>query len=150
MRLLNAFEHGLQPATTLNGIQVDVCGNVGSASDATRFVGNRAEGAGLLRTEFLFIHRRTAPTEDEQAEAYISICETLNNRPLTIRTLDVDGDKPLPNIPMPKEDNPFLGNRGIGLCLGMRALCKAQLSAIFRAAHGLDIKIMCPVVGTVE
>lgn len=149
-RLSKAFEHALEPAITLDGIHVEVFGNIGSVGDATRVVENGGEGVGLLRTEFLFLERTTAPTEDEQTETYIRISEALNNRPLIIRTLDVGGDKPLPYIPMPKEDNPFLGNRGIRLCLGMPALFKTQLSAILRAAHGREIKIMFPMVANVD
>jgi len=144
------LENALHPAVTMDGIHVEVLGNIGSVDDTTRLLEYGGEGVGLLRTEFLFLERTTAPTENEQTEAYINIYEALNNRPLVIRTLDVGGDKPLPYVPMPKEDNPFLGNRGIRLCLGMPLFFKTQLSAILRAAYGRKIKTMFPMVGTIN
>ena len=106
-----------QPAVTSDGHQVEVVANIGNAEEARRSVEFGGEGVGLLRSEFLYLDRTTAPTEDEQAAIYTSIAEALDGRPLIIRTLDVGGDKPLPYLPMPREENPFLGVRGIRVCL---------------------------------
>lgn len=149
-RLSDALAGSAEPAVTLDGVQVEVVGNIGSIAEAGRVVEFGGEGVGLLRTEFLFLERVTAPTEEEQYETYVGISKELGNRPLIIRTLDVGGDKPLPYLPMPQEDNPFLGNRGLRLCLSKPDLFKTQLRAILRAAHSCDIKIMFPMVTTVS
>ncbi|HNN12471.1 MAG TPA: phosphoenolpyruvate--protein phosphotransferase, partial [Anaerolineales bacterium] len=133
-----------------DGIRVEVAGNIGSMTEAGRVVEFGGEGVGLLRTEFLFLDRLTAPTEEEQYETYVGISKKLGNRPLIIRTLDVGGDKPLPYLPVPHEDNPFLGNRGLRLCLSKPDLFKIQLRAILRAAYTCEIKIMFPMVTTVS
>ncbi len=139
-----------EPAITQDGIRVEVAGNIGSMTEAGRVVEFGGEGVGLLRTEFLFLDRLTAPTEEEQYETYVGISKKLGNRPLIIRTLDVGGDKPLPYLPVPHEDNPFLGNRGLRLCLSKPDLFKIQLRAILRAAYTCEIKIMFPMVTTVS
>ena len=103
----------LEPAITLDGRRIEVLANIGGLEDATRIAALGGEGVGLLRSEFLFLERRDAPTEEEQFETYKAIAEALGpGRPLIIRTLDVGGDKPLAYLPIPKEDNPFLGERG--------------------------------------
>ncbi len=148
-RLSHALTDAAQPAVTLDGVRVEVAGNIGSMAEAGRVVEFGGEGVGLLRTEFLFLDRLTAPSEEEQFQTYAGISDKLGNRPLIIRTLDVGGDKPLPYLPVPSEDNPFLGNRGVRLCLGRPDLFKIQLRAILRAAHGREIRIMFPMVTTV-
>ncbi len=125
----------LDPAITLDGKRIEVLANIGGLEDATRIAGLGGEGVGLLRSEFLFLGRRDAPTEEEQFETYKAIAEALGpGRPLIIRTLDVGGDKPLPYLPIPKEDNPFLGERGVRVGLDRPEILRTQLRAILRAA----------------
>ncbi|MBD2520142.1 phosphoenolpyruvate--protein phosphotransferase [Nostoc sp. FACHB-973] len=138
-----------QPAITRDDRQVSVFANIGSISDVQVAVANGAEGVGLLRTEFLYLDRTSAPTEEEQLAVYQAIAQVLDHRPLMIRTLDVGGDKPLPylRIGFP-EANPFLGWRGIRFCLGNPEVFKTQLRAILRASVGHQIKIMLPMIAT--
>ncbi len=139
-----------QPAITLDGRQVSVFANIGSISDVQVAVASGAEGVGLLRTEFLYLDRTSAPTEEEQLAVYQAIAQVLDNRPLIIRTLDVGGDKPLPYLRVGfPETNPFLGWRGIRFCLDHLDLFKTQLRAILRASVGHQLKIMLPMVATV-
>ena len=139
-----------QPAITRDRRQVSVFANIGSISDVQVAVASGAEGVGLLRTEFLYLDRTSAPTEEEQLEVYQAIAQVLDNRPLIIRTLDVGGDKPLPYLRVGlREANPFLGWRGIRFCLDNLDLFKTQLRAILRASGGHQIKIMLPMIATV-
>ncbi|WP_375478957.1 phosphoenolpyruvate--protein phosphotransferase [uncultured Nostoc sp.] len=139
-----------QPAITRDGRQVSVFANIGSINDVQVAVASGAEGVGLLRTEFLYLDRTSAPTEEEQLLVYQAIVQVLDNRPLIIRTLDVGGDKPLPYIKVGfPEANPFLGWRGIRFCLDRPELFKTQLRAILRASVGHQIKIMLPMIATV-
>jgi phosphocarrier protein FPr len=108
-----------------------------------------ADGIGLLRTEFLFLERTTAPTEDEQFNVYNAIAETMRTLPVIVRTLDIGGDKPLAYIQMKPELNPFLGERGIRLCLNRPELFREQLRAILRAAPSGNLKIMFPMVSDI-
>mgnify|MGYP003604916077 FL=1 len=137
-----------QPAITLDGQRVEVVGNIGGLADAEQIPALGGEGVGLLRSEFLFMERSTAPSEDEQFEAYKAIAEALGpERPLIIRTLDVGGDKPLSYLPIPKEDNPFLGERGLRVGLDRPEMLRTQLRAILRAAAFGKVLIMFPMVG---
>ncbi len=139
-----------QPAITRDRRQVSVFANIGSISDVQVAVASGAEGVGLLRTEFLYLERTSAPTEEEQLEVYQAIAQVLDHRPLIIRTLDVGGDKPLPYLRVGlREANPFLGSRGIRFCLDNLDLFKTQLRAILRASVGHQIKIMLPMIATV-
>ena len=136
-----------QPAITLDGQRVEVVGNIGGLADAEQIPALGCEGVGLLRSEFLFMERSTAPSEDEQFEAYKAIAEALGpERPLIIRTLDVGGDKPLSYLPIPKEDNPFLGERGLRVGLDRPEMLRTQLRAILRAAAFGKVLIMFPMV----
>lgn len=138
-----------QPAITRDGRQVSVFANIGSINDVQAAVANGAEGVGLLRTEFLYLDRTTAPTEEEQLAVYQAIAQVLEHRPLLIRTLDIGGDKPLPYLRVGfPEANPFLGWRGIRFCLGNPEVFKTQLRAILRASFGRQIKIMLPMIAT--
>ncbi|MEH1858580.1 MAG: phosphoenolpyruvate--protein phosphotransferase [Nostoc sp.] len=139
-----------QPAITRDGRQVSVFANIGSINDVQVAVASGAEGVGLLRTEFLYLDRTSAPTEEEQLLVYQAIAQVLDNRPLIIRTLDVGGDKPLAYLRVGlREANPFLGWRGIRFCLDHLDLFKTQLRAILRASVGHQIKIMLPMIATV-
>lgn len=133
-------------ALTTDGHYVEVVANVGNAADAEQAFQNGAEGVGLLRTEFLFLERQDAPTIDEQVEAYSGVLKALKGQPVIIRTLDVGGDKPLPYIDVPHEENPFLGERGIRLCLNRPELFKAQLEALARSAEFGKVRVMFPMV----
>ncbi len=134
------------PAITRDGHRVEIAANVAGVSDAEQAVKSGAEAVGLLRTEFLFLNRETPPTEDEQYEVYRDIVVAMQGRPVILRTLDIGGDKPLPYIEVPPEQNPFLGDRGIRLCLARPELLRTQLRAILRAAAHGRLLIMFPMV----
>lgn len=141
------------PAVTLDGTRIEVFANTGSVKDALAAVENGAEGCGLLRTEFLFLDRETPPDEDEQARQYQAIADALQGRPLIIRTLDVGGDKAAPYLPIPAEENPALGLRGVRVSLWRPHLLKTQLRAILRVAplgQGAPCKIMVPMVASLD
>ncbi len=144
-----AQEQASQPATSLDGTRVDVTANAGSIADAAEAMKMGADGIGLLRTEFLFLERTTAPGEEEQFNVYRAIAETMNDLPVIVRTLDIGGDKPLPYIQLKPELNPFLGERGIRLCLNRPELFREQLRAILRAASHGNLKIMFPMVSDI-
>lgn len=139
-----------EPALMTDGHRIEVVANIGKVEEAAQAVNAGGEGVGLLRSEFLFLNRISPPTEDEQFEAYREMVQALNGLPLIIRTLDIGGDKAAPYLDMPAEENPFLGVRGIRLCLARPDLFRTQLRAIYRAAQYGDIKIMFPMVSTVE
>jgi phosphoenolpyruvate-protein phosphotransferase/dihydroxyacetone kinase phosphotransfer subunit len=139
-----------RPAVTRDGVTIAVAANVGSAADARAAAAHGADLAGLVRTEFLFLGRDSAPDADGQEAAYREIAEALPGRRITIRTLDVGGDKPLPYLPVPAEDNPFLGVRGIRHSLAHPALLAEQLLAIVRVARDVPVSVMFPMVSTVS
>lgn len=139
-----------QPAIMTDGARIEVVANIAAPAEAASAVEAGGEGVGLLRTEFLFLGRDQAPTEDEQAAAYSEMVRALNGLPIIIRTLDIGGDKAVPYMAMPAEDNPFLGERGIRLCLNRPELFRTQLRAIFRAAAEGPVRIMYPMVSTLE
>jgi phosphoenolpyruvate-protein phosphotransferase/dihydroxyacetone kinase phosphotransfer subunit len=139
-----------RPARTLDGRRIEVVANVGSPEDVDAAVANGAEGVGLLRTEFLFLERDALPSEDEQYAAYADMAERLQGRPLILRTLDVGADKPLPYLPRPAEANPFLGVRGIRLGLAQPQLLETQLRAALRVAANHPLKMMFPMVATLD
>jgi phosphocarrier protein FPr len=144
------YQTRYEPAILTDGHRVEVVANIGSAADAALAVEAGAEGVGLLRTEFLFLQRETPPTEADQFEAYSAMTRALNGLPLIIRTLDIGGDKVVPYLSLPKEDNPFLGVRGIRLCLRKPELFVPQLRAIYRASATGPVKIMFPMIATLE
>ncbi len=139
-----------EPAITTDGHRVEVAANITRVEDAPQAVKAGAEGVGLLRTEFLFLGRAKAPSEEEQFETYRDMAQALEGRPLIIRTLDIGGDKEVPYLNLPKEENSFLGVRGIRLCLVRPDLFIPQLRAIYRAAAFGSIKIMFPMIATLE
>jgi multiphosphoryl transfer protein len=143
-----ARERAHEPAVTRDGERIEVFANLGTGSDAARAVALGAEGVGLLRTEFLFLGRDTLPDEDEQAHTLQEIAQALQGRPLIVRTLDAGADKPLPALPMPPEDNPFLGVRGIRLALARPEVLATQFRAILRVAAEYPVKTMLPMVAT--
>jgi multiphosphoryl transfer protein len=138
-----------EAAVTTDGHRVEVVANIGNVDEARRVPEVGGEGVGLLRTEFLFMDRREAPTEDEQTKVYESIARALGpNRILVIRTLDVGGDKPLPYLSVGAEANPFLGERGIRLTLHRPEIFRPQVRAILRASRAGKVAIMFPMVST--
>ncbi|HEY9739281.1 MAG TPA: phosphoenolpyruvate--protein phosphotransferase [Coleofasciculaceae cyanobacterium] len=139
-----------QPAITSDGHQIKVMANSGGVADAQIALENGAEGVGLLRSEFLYSGRMSAPTEEEQVEVYEAIANILSPHPLIIRTLDIGGDKSLPYLNLPLEANPFLGWRGIRLLLDCPDLLKTQLRAILRTTHRHQIKVMFPMIASVR
>ncbi|MGR4864545.1 phosphoenolpyruvate--protein phosphotransferase [Caulobacter sp. LARHSG274] len=139
-----------QDCATADGVRIEVFGNVGSLADARAAAAHGAEGCGLLRTEFLFLERQTPPDEDEQARQYQAIADALAGKPLIIRTLDVGGDKAAPYLPIPAEDNPALGLRGVRVSLWRPHLLKTQLRAILRVQPQGQCKIMVPMVASLE
>ncbi len=144
------FENRYQPAVLRDGHRVEIAANIGKADEAAAAVEAGAEGIGLMRTEFLFLDRQTPPSEDEQYEAYCTMTRALNGLPLILRTLDIGGDKLASYISVPKEENPFLGVRGIRLCLSQPEIFLPQLRAIYRASLTGPIRIMFPMITTLE
>jgi phosphoenolpyruvate-protein phosphotransferase (PTS system enzyme I) len=139
-------EYKQAEAHTSDGKRIEVAANIGSAEEAEGAIAWGAEGVGLFRTEFLFMKRTDLPSEEEQYEAYRKVAEEFGERPVIIRTMDVGGDKDLPGVDQPEEENPFLGWRGIRMCLDVPELFKPQLRAILRAAPYGKLKIMFPMV----
>ena len=137
-----------EPATSLDGTHVLVAANLGSLVDARAAFAAGADEAGLVRTEFLFLGRSEAPDVEEQEREYVAIGEALGGRRSTLRTLDVGGDKPLTYLPMPHEENPFLGLRGLRLALERPGLLADQLVAICRSARRVPTSVMFPMVTT--
>ncbi|HJQ29030.1 MAG TPA: phosphoenolpyruvate--protein phosphotransferase [Rubrobacter sp.] len=137
-------------ARTRDGRRIEIAANLGSASEADDALEWGAEGVGLFRTEFLFMERDDLPSEDEQYEAYSAVARAFGEKPVIIRTLDVGGDKDLPGVDQPHEDNPFLGWRGIRMSLDTPGLFKPQLRAVLRAAARGNLKVMFPMVADVE
>jgi phosphocarrier protein FPr/phosphocarrier protein len=130
---------------TADGTRIHIFANLGAGADqAAAAVTSGAEGCGLLRTEFLFLDRETPPSEDEQAAAYQAIADALNGRPFEIRTFDIGGDKPVPYLPLPAEENPALGLRGIRAGLWRRDLLTTQLAAILRVTP--PARILLPMI----
>jgi multiphosphoryl transfer protein len=152
VRRAEELTHANEPAVTSDGHRVEVVANIGGLEDAQEAMGKGAEGVGLLRSEFVFLDRAKAPTEDEQAELYTAIAKALApGQPLVIRTLDVGGDKPLPYLPMAPEENPFLGQRGIRVGLDRPEVLRTQVRAILRATDaGAKIHVMFPMIATIE
>jgi phosphocarrier protein FPr/phosphocarrier protein len=139
-----------RPGATRDGRRIHVFANLGSPDEASTAVGLGAEGCGLLRTEFLFLGRRTPPSEDEQLEVYQQIARHLDGRPLTVRTLDAGGDKPIDYLPMPTEENPALGLRGVRTSLWRPELLRTQLRAILRVQPRGQCRILLPMITDVS
>ena len=137
-------------AETKDGHTVELCGNIGSLKDCDGILRNGGEGVGLYRTEFLFMDRTALPTEDEQYQAYKEVAEAMSGHAVIIRTMDIGGDKDLPYMDLPQEMNPFLGWRAVRISLDRREILRDQLRGILRAsAHG-KLRIMFPMIISVE
>lgn len=145
---LEAFR--TSPSQTKDGAALEICANIGTPQEAQQAMKYGADGVGLFRSEFLFMDRDALPTEDEQFEAYRTAAQTMAGKPLIIRTLDVGGDKKLPTLELPHEDNPFLGFRAIRMTLSHPEIFRPQLRAILRAAAYGDVRIMFPMIGSMD
>lgn len=136
--------------TTKSGKRVEVCGNIGKPEDVLGVIANGGDGVGLFRTEFLYMDRDNAPTEEEQYESYKFVLEKMEGKQVVIRTLDIGGDKTLPYLPLPEEMNPFLGYRAIRLCLDRKEIFKVQLRALLRASVYGNLCVMFPMISGLE
>jgi len=145
-----ANERRMEPAITRDGHPVEIAANIGAAGETPEAVAMGAEGIGLLRTELVFMNHSQAPDQATQEAEYRRVLEALEGRPLVVRTLDVGGDKPLPYWPMPAEENPFLGVRGIRLSLQRPDILETQLRALLASADGRPLRIMFPMVGNID
>ena len=143
-------EYFSKETVTKSGVKKHVYGNIGKAEDAQNVLQNGGEGIGLFRTEFLFMDRASLPTEQEQYEAYSTVAKITDGKEVIIRTLDIGGDKAIDYLKIEKEDNPFLGHRAIRYCLDNPKIFKIQLRAILRAAVFGNIKVMLPLVTTLD
>lgn len=139
-----------EPSTTADGTYVELAANIGTPDDLKGVIENGAEGIGLYRTEFLYMGRDEMPTEDEQFEAYKKVLETMEDKRVVVRTLDIGGDKELPYLNLPEEMNPFLGYRAIRLCLDQPDIFRPQLRALLRASTYGKLNIMFPMVATIK
>lgn len=146
----NALKLANEAAVTTDGRRVEVVANVGSAEESKNALLQGAEGVGLLRTEFVYLGKDHLPNEEEQYLAYTSILDVFEQRPVVLRTLDIGGDKELPYLKIDPEYNPFLGVRAVRLCLQKPELFKPQLRAVLRAGVGHNLKIMFPMIATVQ
>lgn len=135
---------------TIDGEHAELAANIGTPDDLYGVMENGAEGIGLYRTEFLYMGRDQMPTEDEQFEAYKKVLETMKDKRVVVRTLDIGGDKELPYLNLPKEINPFLGYRAIRLCLDQQDIFRTQLRALLRASVYGKLNIMFPMVATIN
>ncbi|KPV43744.1 phosphoenolpyruvate--protein phosphotransferase [Alicyclobacillus ferrooxydans] len=143
---LHALIH--ESSVTLDGHQVELAANIGVPGDAVIGVAHGAEGVGLFRSEFLFMNRDSLPSEEEQFQAYQEAVQTLDGKPVIIRTMDIGGDKSLDYLQLPAELNPFLGYRAIRISLDREDMFKTQLRAILRASHYGRVKVMYPMIAT--
>jgi phosphocarrier protein FPr len=149
-RQRRAGARAAEPAVTSDGTTVPVGANIGSVDDARTAAAYGADLAGLVRTEFLFLGRQDAPDVEEQFAVYRKIAESLEGRRITLRTLDVGGDKPLEFLPSPAEMNPYLGIRGIRLSLAYPHLLAEQLVAMVRVAQQTPVSVMFPMIATLD
>jgi phosphoenolpyruvate-protein phosphotransferase len=145
-----AVSESHKSAVTQDGHQVEIVANIGNVAGAGKAVELGAEGVGLLRTEFLYLERSSIPDEQEQYEVYKSILDVFGDLPVVMRTLDVGGDKELPYLDIERENNPFLGVRGLRLCLSHLDLFKPQLRAALRAGAGHRLRLMFPMVAVAD
>lgn len=139
-----------QPTISKDNRRVELACNIGVPKDVEAVLENGGEGIGLYRTEFLYMNRNSMPSEDEQYEAYKEVLEKMEGKPVIIRTLDIGGDKELSYLNLPKEMNPFLGYRAIRICLDQPQIFKTQLRALLRASVYGNLKLMYPMISSVE
>lgn len=147
-KLAKARKAAQAPGMTADGERVEIVANIGGVVDAPLAIKNGAEGVGLFRTEFLYLDRKSLPTEAEQIEAYVAVFEHYHDMPVVVRTLDIGGDKTIPYLDLPTELNPFLGWRGVRMLDGAEDIFKEQFRSLLQAAGitGADLRIMVPMV----
>jgi phosphoenolpyruvate-protein phosphotransferase (PTS system enzyme I) len=139
-----------EKTVTKDGHQIELAANIGTPKDLKGVIENGGEAIGLYRTEFLYMGRDQLPTEEEQFQAYKAVLEGMEGKPVVVRTLDIGGDKELPYLELPKELNPFLGFRAIRLCLEEQDIFRTQLRALLRASVYGNLKIMFPMIATLD
>ncbi|MFC7784585.1 phosphoenolpyruvate--protein phosphotransferase [Rossellomorea sp. GCM10028870] len=139
-----------EPTVSKDGEHVELAANIGTPKDLEGVKNHGGEGVGLYRTEFLYMGRDELPSEDEQYEAYKSVLEGMEGKPVVVRTLDIGGDKELPYLNLPKEMNPFLGYRAIRLCLDEQDIFRTQLRALLKASLFGNLKIMFPMISNLQ
>ena len=139
-----------EPTITKDGKHVELAANIGTPGDVEGVLNNGGEGVGLYRTEFLYMGRSNFPSEEEQFEAYKTVLESMEGKPVVVRTLDIGGDKELSYLQLPHEMNPFLGYRAIRLCLDDKDLFRTQLRALLRASNYGKLRIMFPMIATLN
>lgn len=144
------LEYKDKESKTSDNHKVEIAANIGKPEDSDIAHKNNSDGIGLYRTEFLYMDRENLPTEEEQFEAYKYVLEKMQNKPVVIRTLDIGGDKKLPYLELEEEMNPFLGYRAIRICLDRTDLFKTQLRALLRASVFGNLKIMYPMISSLE
>ncbi|MDP4095250.1 phosphoenolpyruvate--protein phosphotransferase [Paenibacillus sp. P96] len=137
-----------EATVSTDGVHVELAANIGTPNDVTGVLENGGEGVGLYRTEFLYMGRDKLPSEDVQYNAYKTVLEKMEGKPVVVRTLDIGGDKELPYLDLPKEMNPFLGFRAIRLCLDRQDIFRTQLRALLRASVHGNLRIMFPMIAT--
>lgn len=138
------------PTVSADGKHVELAANIGTPNDVAGVLDNGGEGVGLYRTEFLYMGRDKLPSEDVQYNAYRTVLEKMAGKPVVVRTLDIGGDKELPYLDLPKEMNPFLGFRAVRLCLDRQDIFRTQLRALLRASVHGDLRIMFPMIATLD
>lgn len=139
-----------EPTVSKDNYHVEIAANIGTPDDVDAVLRNGGEAVGLYRTEFLYMGRNELPTEEEQYGAYKTVLERMGDKPVVVRTLDIGGDKELPYLDLPKEMNPFLGYRAIRLCLENQEIFRTQLRALLRASIYGNLKIMFPMIATLD
>ncbi|WP_129044633.1 phosphoenolpyruvate--protein phosphotransferase [Companilactobacillus metriopterae] len=139
-----------EATVTADGKHFDIAANIGSPDDLDGVLDNGAEGIGLYRTEFLYMQSDQLPTEEDQFNAYKKVLESMNGKPVVVRTMDIGGDKHLPYLPLPEEDNPFLGYRAIRISIDQQDIFRTQLRALIRASAFGELRIMFPMIGTLQ
>ncbi|WP_262316114.1 phosphoenolpyruvate--protein phosphotransferase [Lacticaseibacillus parakribbianus] len=137
-------------SVTADGKHFDIAANIGTPKDLDGVLANGAEAIGLYRTEFLYMDSAELPTEDDQFEAYKKVLETMSPKPVVVRTMDIGGDKHLPYLPLPEEQNPFLGYRAIRISLDKQDIFRTQLRALLRASAFGELRIMFPMIATIQ
>ena len=146
----NLEQYRTRKSCTADGVEGCICANIGTPADAMDAMQKGAEGIGLMRSEFLYMDHEGLPDEETQFAEYREVLETMAGRPVIVRTLDIGGDKDLPALALPKEDNPFLGFRAIRLCLQRKDLFRVQLRALLRASVYGNLHIMFPMISSLE
>lgn len=137
-------------AVTIDGKHVELAANIAGPQEVDAVIEYGGDGIGLYRTEFLYMDRNDLPSEEEQYEAYVKVADSMQGKPVIIRTLDIGGDKKLPYLPLEEEANPFLGWRAIRICFEMKEMFKTQLRAILRASIQKNVRIMYPMISSVD